>query len=112
MSGCTHHGLIQDSRTIYQANKKEIPAEIEMKPTEIQFALNLEALSAPQCRRIIEVLVDGSRNSEELSRLCKLTPASIEKHLGVLGNLGLVLETKWLVSSSSTRSIKGKPSCK
>jgi DNA-binding transcriptional ArsR family regulator len=61
-----------------------------MKPEEIQFALNLQALSAPQCRRIVEVLVEGSRNSEELSRLCKLTPASIEKHLEVLHESGLV----------------------
>jgi hypothetical protein len=32
-----------------------------MKPTEIQFALNLEALAAPQCRRIVEVLVQDSQ---------------------------------------------------
>ena len=61
-----------------------------MKPEEIQFALNLQALSAPQCRRIVEVLVEGSRTTEELSRLSKLTPASIEKHLEVLRESGLV----------------------
>jgi len=61
-----------------------------MKPEEIQFALNLQALSAPQCRRIVEVLVEGSFTTEELSRLCKLTPASIEKHLEVLRESGLV----------------------
>ena len=61
-----------------------------MKPEEIQFALNLQALSAPQFRRIVEVLVEGSRTTEELSRLYKLTPASIEKHLDVLRESGLV----------------------
>ena len=61
-----------------------------MKPTEIQFALNLEALSAPQCRRIVEVLVQDSQTLKDLSKLCKLTPASIEKHLEILAAAGLV----------------------
>jgi len=61
-----------------------------MKPTEIQFALNLEALSAPQCRRIVEVLVQDSQTLQDLSKLCKLTPASIERHLEILIEAGLV----------------------
>jgi len=31
-----------------------------MKPNEIQFAHNLQALSAPQCRRIVEALLQDS----------------------------------------------------
>ena len=61
-----------------------------MKPTEIQFALNLEALAAPQCRRIVEALVQDSQTLTDLAKLCKLTPASIDKHLDILGRSGLV----------------------
>ena len=61
-----------------------------MKPSEIQFALNLEALSVPQCRRIVEVLVQGSQTPKELSKLSKLTPASIDKHLEILIAAGLI----------------------
>ena len=61
-----------------------------MKPNEIQFAHNLQALSAPQCRRIVEALVQDSHSLNELSRLCKLTPASIDKHLEILIQAGLV----------------------
>jgi DNA-binding transcriptional ArsR family regulator len=61
-----------------------------MKPTEIQFALNLEALAAPQCRRILEALVQDSQTLNDLPKLCKLTPASIEKHLDILIKAGLV----------------------
>jgi DNA-binding transcriptional ArsR family regulator len=61
-----------------------------MKPHEIQFSLNLEALSAPQCRRIIEALIDQPMSLTELSKTCKLTPASINKHLEILKTSGLV----------------------
>ena len=61
-----------------------------MKPNEIQFALNLKALSAPQCRRIVEALVQDSHTMKDLSKLCKLTPASIDKHLEILIQAGLV----------------------
>ena len=61
-----------------------------MKPNEIQFALNLQALSAPQCRRIVEALVQDSHTMKDLSKLCKLTPASIDKHLEILIQAGLV----------------------
>ena len=61
-----------------------------MKPNEIQFALNLEALSVPQCRRIVEALDQDSHTLKELSMLCKLTPASIDKHLEILIRAGLV----------------------
>jgi DNA-binding transcriptional ArsR family regulator len=61
-----------------------------MKPHEIQFSLNLEALSVPQCRRIIEVLIDEPKSIMELSKKCKLTPASINKHLEILKASGLV----------------------
>jgi DNA-binding transcriptional ArsR family regulator len=61
-----------------------------MKPTEIQFALNLEALAAPQCRRIVEALVQDSQTLTDLAKLCKLTPASIDKHLDILVRSGLV----------------------
>lgn len=62
----------------------------DMKPSEIQFSLNLEALSAPQCRRIIEILVLDQRTLKELAKLCKLTPSSIDKHLEILVDAGLV----------------------
>ena len=61
-----------------------------MKPNEIQFASNLKALSAPQCRRIVEALVEESLTLKDLSKRCKLTPASIEKHLQILAQAGLV----------------------
>ena len=61
-----------------------------MKPSETQFALNLQALSVPQCRRIVEVLIHDSCTLKELSKLCKLTPASIDKHLEILIETGLV----------------------
>ena len=61
-----------------------------MKPSEIQFAHNLQALSAPQCRRIVEALVQDSHTMKDLSKLCKLTPASIDKHLEILIQAGLV----------------------
>ena len=61
-----------------------------MKPNEIQFAHNLQALSAPQCRRIVEALVQDSQTMKDLSKLCKLTPASIDKHLEILIQAGLV----------------------
>jgi DNA-binding MarR family transcriptional regulator len=61
-----------------------------MKPTEIQFALNLEALAVPQCRRIVEALVQDSQTLKDLPKLCKLTPASLDKHLDILIKAGLV----------------------
>lgn len=61
-----------------------------MKPHEIQFSLNLEALSAPQCRRIFEALIYEPKAISDLSKACKLTPASINKHLEVLKASGLV----------------------
>ena len=61
-----------------------------MKPNEIQFAHTLHALSAPQCRRIVEALVQDSHTLKDLSKLCKLTPASIDKHLEILIQAGLV----------------------
>ena len=61
-----------------------------MKPAEIQFSLNLEALSVPQSRRIVETLVKGPLTLEELSKASKLSPASIIKHLEILAGAGLV----------------------
>jgi DNA-binding transcriptional ArsR family regulator len=61
-----------------------------MKPEEIQFARNLEALAAPQCRRIVEALVQDSQTLTDLTKLCKLTPASIDKHSDILVQSGLV----------------------
>ena len=61
-----------------------------MKPNEIQFAKNLHGLSAPQSRRIVEALVQESHTLKDLSKLCKLTPASIDKHLEILIQAGLV----------------------
>jgi DNA-binding transcriptional ArsR family regulator len=81
-----------------------------MKPTEIQFALNLEALSAPQCRRIVEALMQDSHTLKELSKLCKLTPAPIEKHLEVLIGAGLVkLRTVDGVKKAQLQTSKFKP---
>jgi DNA-binding transcriptional ArsR family regulator len=61
-----------------------------MKPSEIQFALNLEALSAPQCRRIVQALVEKPLTAIELAEACKLTTASVQKHLELLIRSGLV----------------------
>lgn len=61
-----------------------------MKTSEIQFAANLEALSIPQCRRIVEALLEGPLTQVELSKKSKLSPASIEKHLEKLISAGVV----------------------
>ena len=61
-----------------------------MKPSETQFALNLEALAAPQCRRIVQALVEKPLSANELAKASKLTKASIEKHLEPLTRSGLV----------------------
>ena len=61
-----------------------------MKPSETQFALNLEALAAPQCRRIVQALIEKPLTAHELAKACKLTTASIEKHLEPLIRSGLV----------------------
>ena len=81
-----------------------------MKPSEIQFALNLEALAVPQCRRIVEALIEESRTPQELSKICKLTPASIEKHLEVLTEAGLVkIRTFGGVTKAHMQISKFKP---
>ena len=61
-----------------------------MKPEEIQFAHNLKALTVPQCRRIVEALVQDPQTRTDLTKMCKLTPASIDKHLDILVQAGLV----------------------
>jgi DNA-binding MarR family transcriptional regulator len=38
----------------------------------------------------VEVLVQDSQTLKDLSKLCKLTPASIERHLEILIEAGLV----------------------
>ncbi len=73
-----------------------------MKPSEIQFARNLEALRSPQCRRIIQVLFSETRTIPELVRDCELTQGSIEKHLQVLTDAGLV-ETAVSANETSFR---------
>ena len=81
-----------------------------MKPNEIQFAHNLHALSAPQCRRIVEALVQDSHTLKELSKLCKLTPASIDKHLEILIQAGLVkIRTVGGVKKAYLQTSKFKP---
>jgi DNA-binding transcriptional ArsR family regulator len=81
-----------------------------MKPTEIQFSHNLQALSAPQCRRIVEALVQDSHTLKDLSKICKLTPASIEKHLEILRKAGLVkLRTAGGVKIAHLQTSKFKP---
>lgn len=81
-----------------------------MKPNEIQFAHNLKALSAPQCRRIVETLIQDSRTLKELSKLCKLTPASIDKHLEILTEAGLVkVRSVGGVKKAYLQSSKFKP---
>jgi DNA-binding transcriptional ArsR family regulator len=81
-----------------------------MKPTEIQFSHNLHALSAPQCRRIVEALVQDSHTLKDLSKICKLTPASIEKHLEILRKAGLVkLRTAGGVKTAHLQTSKFKP---
>ena len=81
-----------------------------MKPKEIQFAHNLHALSAPQCRRIVEALVQDSHTMKDLSKLCKLTPASIDKHLEILIQAGLVkVRTVGGVKKAYLQTSKFKP---
>ena len=55
-----------------------------MKPSEVQFAKNLEALKSPQCRRIVAALNSGALTISELSQNCNLTQGSIEKHIEIL----------------------------
>jgi DNA-binding transcriptional ArsR family regulator len=61
-----------------------------MKPAEIQFASHLEALKAPQCRRIVQALYPKPRTLAELVTLCKLTPGSVQQHLSLLESAGLI----------------------
>ena len=81
-----------------------------MKPSEIQFAQNLQALSVPQCRRIVEALVQDSLTIKDLSKLCKLSPASIDKHLEILIKAELVkVRTVGGVKKSYLQLSKLKP---
>ena len=81
-----------------------------MKPQEIQFARNLEALAAPQCRRIVEALVQDSQTLTDLTKRCKLTPASIDKHLDILVRSGLVkIRTVDGVKRAHLQASKFKP---
>ena len=81
-----------------------------MKPSEIQFAQNLQALSVPQCRRIVEALIEDSQTLKELSKLCKLSPASIDKHLEILIKAELVkVRTVGGVKKSYLQLSKLKP---
>ncbi len=73
-----------------------------MKPSETQFALNLEALAAPQCRRIVQALIEKPLTANELAKACKLTTASIEKHLEPLIRSGLVT----VISSDGSEFLK------
>ena len=81
-----------------------------MKPNEIQFAQNLQALSAPQCRRIVKALVGQPCTLKELSKICKLTPASMEKHLEILIKAGLVkMRSEQGVKKAQLQRTKFKP---
>ena len=51
--------------------------EISMKPSEVQIAQNLQALTSPQSRRIITSLNREPLSAAQLAKECKLTPASI-----------------------------------
>ena len=84
-----------------------------MNPTEIQFSKNLEALAVPQCRRIIQTLIKGSLSLEELPKACKLSPASVDKHLEILKSAGLVKVRKVNgVSTVSLQKAKLEPTLK
>jgi DNA-binding transcriptional ArsR family regulator len=81
-----------------------------MKQSEIQFSQNLHALSAPQCRRIVEALNQEPCTLKELSKICKLTPASIDKHLEILIKAGLVkIRTEQGVKKAQLQRTKFKP---
>lgn len=81
-----------------------------MKQSEIQFSQNLHALSAPQCRRIVEALNQEPCTLKELSKICKLTPASIDKHLEILIKARLVkLRTAGGVKTAHLQTSKFKP---
>ena len=64
--------------------------EISMKPSEVQIAQNLQALTSRESRRIITSLNREPLSAAQLAKECKLTPASIAKHLGILIEAGLV----------------------
>ncbi|MFM1926536.1 MAG: hypothetical protein RLZ06_112 [Actinomycetota bacterium] len=49
-----------------------------------------EKLKSEQCRRILEALESGSKTTDELVKLCKLTVGSVEKHTDVLVAADLV----------------------
>lgn len=53
-----------------------------------------ESLRSEQCRRILEALKAGPKNSEVLAKETKLTVGSIVKHANVLVAAGLVVETE------------------
>jgi DNA-binding transcriptional ArsR family regulator len=64
-----------------------------VKPSDIQFALNLEVLSAPQSRRIVQALIERPLTAQDLAKTCKLSLASIAKHLEPLMRAKLVALT-------------------
>jgi DNA-binding transcriptional ArsR family regulator len=65
-----------------------------MKPSEIEMANFLESLKAPQCRRIVEALIQESLTESQLIKKSKLSQRSIELHLAPLIKAKLVVKKK------------------
>ena len=65
-----------------------------MRPSEIEMANFLESLKAPQCRRIVETLVEEPQTVSQLIKKSKLSKSSIEIHLQLLTKAKLVVKKK------------------
>jgi DNA-binding transcriptional ArsR family regulator len=65
-----------------------------MKPSEIEMSNFLESLKAPQCRRIVEALIQESLTESQLIKKSKLSQRSIELHLAPLIKAKLVVKKK------------------
>lgn len=65
-----------------------------MKPIENEMALFLNSISAPQSRRIVEVLIQDSLEITSLSRKSRLSIKSIELHLAPLLEAKIVKRSK------------------
>jgi DNA-binding transcriptional ArsR family regulator len=65
-----------------------------MRPSEIEMANFLESLKAPQCRRIVETLMQEPLTESQLIKKSKLSKRSIELHLEPLTKAKLVVKKK------------------
>ena len=65
-----------------------------MKPSEIEMAIFLESLKAPQSRRIVDTLLEEQLTESQLIKKSKLSKRSIELHVIPMIQAKLVIKKK------------------